>query len=98
MASWLPTLNLERREPLESDPTLLNLDRPAELFDFLLLPFSLFKKASMAFLRTAVMFSLDLNSAGVPLVMKMRPPSFCGASLVAADGLFDIRGGRAEGR
>jgi hypothetical protein len=52
----------------------------------------------MAFLRIVVMFFLDLKSAGVPLVMKMRPPSLSASALVVIGGLFNTRGGKAEKR
>jgi hypothetical protein len=43
----------------------------------------------MAFLRTVVIFSFDFNSAGVPPVMKIRPPLLCGSSLAGMEGVFD---------
>jgi hypothetical protein len=81
---------LDLVEPRESESTLLNLDVATELFDFLPDFPSRSKKASIAFLRTVVMTFLDLKSAGVPPVMKIRPPSLCGSSLAGGGGLCDV--------
>jgi hypothetical protein len=84
-------------EPEPTLVTLLNLDLPVGLFDFLVVFPSPFKKASMAFFRTVVMTFFDLKSAGVPPVMKIRPPSLTGSSLAGTEGLFDgLRGSGTE--
>ena len=89
-ASWLPILSLDLVEPRDSESTLLNLDLPVGLFDFLAGLPSLFNQASMAFLRTVVITLFDLKSAGLPPVMKMRPPSLSGSLLAGAGGLLDV--------
>jgi hypothetical protein len=88
---------LDLFEPEPMLVTLLYLDLVVGLFDFLLVFPSPFKNASMAFFRTVVMTFFDLKSAGVPPVMKIRPPSLAGSSLVGTEGLFDGLRGRGTG-
>jgi hypothetical protein len=95
-SSSCPTLDRDWFDTLERESAFFNFGLSAGLLDLLLASLSPFRKASIAFLRTTVMFLFDLKSAGAPPVMKMRPPSLADCSLAEVDRVSDfLRSGSA---
>jgi hypothetical protein len=86
VASRLPILDFSLHELSDPESMLLALAFTG-LFNLPFFFMSAFKKVSIAFLRTVVMFFFDLYSAGAWPVMKIRLPSLSG-SFVAIKGVL----------